>query len=82
MTAGVSPPAHAELDGMLDELAQGVATWTAMPLEERADLLLRTRTAVDKVSRRWAEVAIRIKSTPHRCVARSGCPVRTSSWPG
>ncbi len=64
MTAGVSPPAHAELDGMLDELARGASTWTAMPLEQRAELLIRTRATVEKVSRPWAETAIRIKSTP------------------
>ncbi|TSD95865.1 aldehyde dehydrogenase [Gordonia rubripertincta] len=64
MTAGLSPPAHAELDGMLAELAQGAIEWAAMPLEQRSDLFLRTRTTVGQVSRRWAEISIRIKSTP------------------
>ncbi|NKY63053.1 hypothetical protein HGA04_10320 [Gordonia rubripertincta] len=64
MTAGLSPPAHAELDGMLAELAQGAIEWAAMPLQQRSDLFLRTRTTVGQVSRRWAEISIRIKSTP------------------
>jgi aldehyde dehydrogenase (NAD(P)+) len=57
----IDPTRAAELDGVIDELTDGVAVWAAMPTSGRIDLLGRVHTAVAAAAADWVDAAVAAK---------------------
>lgn len=57
----IDPTPQAELDAKLDRLAANKASWAALPVAERLELLARLRDGVVAVADEWVAAALRAK---------------------
>lgn len=55
---------HLRLDPLIDQLAEGEKTWSALSLSDRRGLLAALGQATGENAREWVEVACRIKDLP------------------